>query len=163
MSWLQRATGELGARHVLGEINSLIVINHLTPELNPSAQRCLTRSFYWAIFLLEPYISLIYAWKTNKNTNYSTYLVLCEDPPTWIIPPDATPHEPATICYTNGYLSSYVTPDDGQGMAETCRVSRIKTMKQWHHVGYLYILKHDARNHEPKTLDCSYWYNNLSF
>jgi hypothetical protein len=41
----------------------------LTPELNPSAQRCLTR-FLLGILLLEPCISLIYAWKTNKYTNY---------------------------------------------------------------------------------------------
>jgi hypothetical protein len=35
-------------------------INPLTPELNPSAQRCLTR-FLLEILLLEPRISLIYA------------------------------------------------------------------------------------------------------
>jgi guanylate cyclase soluble subunit beta len=34
--------------------------NHLTPELNPSTQRCLTR-FLLGILLLEPCISLIYA------------------------------------------------------------------------------------------------------
>jgi hypothetical protein len=37
-----------------------IVINPLTPELNLSAQRCLTR-FLLGILLLEPCISLIYA------------------------------------------------------------------------------------------------------
>jgi hypothetical protein len=37
------------------------IVNHLSPELNPSAQRCLTRFFYWGILLLEPCISLIYA------------------------------------------------------------------------------------------------------
>jgi hypothetical protein len=42
----------------------------LTPELNPFAQRCLTR-FLPGILLPEPCISLIYAWKTNKYTNYS--------------------------------------------------------------------------------------------
>jgi hypothetical protein len=35
-------------------------INPLTPELNPSAQRCL-RYFLMGILLLEPCISLIYA------------------------------------------------------------------------------------------------------
>jgi hypothetical protein len=35
------------------------IINPLTPELNPSPQRCLTR-FLLVILLLEPYISLIY-------------------------------------------------------------------------------------------------------
>jgi CDP-diglyceride synthetase len=44
------------------------LLNPLTPELNPSAQRCPTR-FFLGILLLEPYISLIYAWKTNKSTN----------------------------------------------------------------------------------------------
>jgi hypothetical protein len=47
----------------------------LTPELNPSAQRCLTR-FFTGILLLEPCISLIYAWKTNKHTNYSFSLLI---------------------------------------------------------------------------------------
>jgi hypothetical protein len=28
-------------------------INPLTPELNPSAQRCLTRFFYWGFCLLN--------------------------------------------------------------------------------------------------------------
>jgi hypothetical protein len=31
------------------------------------------------------------------------------------LPPDATPHDHARICYANRYLCSYVTPDDGQG------------------------------------------------
>jgi hypothetical protein len=44
--------------------------NPLTPELNSSAQRCLT-TFLLRILLLEPCISLIYAWKPNKYTNYS--------------------------------------------------------------------------------------------
>jgi hypothetical protein len=35
-------------------------INPLTPELNPSAQRCLTR-FLLEILFFEPRISLIYA------------------------------------------------------------------------------------------------------
>jgi hypothetical protein len=34
-------------------------VNPLTPELNPSAQHCLTRFLLW-ILLLEPCISLIY-------------------------------------------------------------------------------------------------------
>jgi hypothetical protein len=42
-----------------------ISINPLTPELNHSPQRCLTR-ISLGILLLEPSISLIYAWKTNK-------------------------------------------------------------------------------------------------
>jgi hypothetical protein len=50
-------------------------VNPLTPELNPSAQRCLTR-FFLGIFLLEPYISLIYAFKTNKYTSYSFSLLI---------------------------------------------------------------------------------------
>jgi hypothetical protein len=59
---------------VRGKIACLICsqINHLTPELNPSAQRCSTR-FLLGIFLLEPCISLIYAWITNKCYNYSFY------------------------------------------------------------------------------------------
>jgi hypothetical protein len=44
-------------------------INPLTQELNSSAQRCLM-SFLLGILLLEPYISLIYAWKNNKCNNY---------------------------------------------------------------------------------------------
>jgi hypothetical protein len=35
-------------------------INPLTPELNPSAQRCLTR-FLLGMLLIEPCISLLYA------------------------------------------------------------------------------------------------------
>jgi hypothetical protein len=42
----------------------------LTPELNPSAQRCLTRILL-GILLLEPCNSLTCAWKTNKCNNYS--------------------------------------------------------------------------------------------
>jgi hypothetical protein len=49
--------------------------NSLTPELNPYAQRCLTR-FLLGILLLEPCISLIYASKTNKYTNYSFSLLI---------------------------------------------------------------------------------------
>jgi hypothetical protein len=44
-------------------------INPLTPELDPSAQRSLTR-FFTGDFAFEPWISLIYAWKTNKCNNY---------------------------------------------------------------------------------------------
>jgi hypothetical protein len=50
-------------------------INPLTPELNPTAQRCLTK-FLMGILLLEPCISLIYAWKTNKYNNYSFILLI---------------------------------------------------------------------------------------
>jgi hypothetical protein len=49
-------------------------IKPLTPELNPSANRCLTR-FFTGDLLLEPYISLIYAWKTNKCNKYSFSLL----------------------------------------------------------------------------------------
>jgi hypothetical protein len=49
--------------------------NPLTSELNPSAQRCLTR-FFTEILLLETCISLIYALKTNKYTNYSLSLLI---------------------------------------------------------------------------------------
>jgi hypothetical protein len=38
----------------------IVIINPLTPELNPSAQRCLTR-FLLGILLPEPCISLICA------------------------------------------------------------------------------------------------------
>jgi hypothetical protein len=40
--------------------NHVSRFNPLTPELNPSAQRCLTR-FFTEDLLLEPCISLIYA------------------------------------------------------------------------------------------------------
>jgi hypothetical protein len=52
-----------------------ILFNHLTPELNPSTQRCLTR-FFTGVLLVEPCISLINAWKTNKYTNYSFSLLI---------------------------------------------------------------------------------------
>jgi hypothetical protein len=54
-----------------------IIINPLTPELNPSAQSCLM-IFFTGNLLLEPYISLIYAWETNKYTynNYSFSLLI---------------------------------------------------------------------------------------
>jgi hypothetical protein len=51
------------------------LVNPLTPELNPSAQRCLTW-FLLGILLLEPCISLIHAWKTNKYTNYSFSILI---------------------------------------------------------------------------------------
>jgi hypothetical protein len=50
----------------------------LTPELNPSAQRCLTM-FLLGILLHEPCISLIYASKANKHTNYSFSLLIMYD------------------------------------------------------------------------------------
>jgi hypothetical protein len=52
-----------------------MLFNPLTPELNPSAQRCLTK-FFTGDFLLEPCISLINAWTTNKYTNYSFSLLI---------------------------------------------------------------------------------------
>jgi hypothetical protein len=51
------------------------VINPVRPKLNPSAQSCLTK-FLLGILLLEPCISLICAWKTNKYTNYSFSLLI---------------------------------------------------------------------------------------
>jgi hypothetical protein len=42
------------------KLQTFLFINPLTPELNPSAQRCLT-GFLLGILLLEPCISLIYA------------------------------------------------------------------------------------------------------
>jgi hypothetical protein len=50
--------------------------NPLTPKLNPSAQRCQTRFFLLEILILEPCISLKYAWKTNKCKNYSFSLLI---------------------------------------------------------------------------------------
>jgi hypothetical protein len=55
--------------------NSHCMFNPLTPELNPSAQRCLTRNLL-RILLLELCISLIHALKTNKYTNYSFSLLI---------------------------------------------------------------------------------------
>jgi hypothetical protein len=49
--------------------------NPLTPELNPSTQRCLT-TFLLGILLLEPCISLTYALKTNKCANYTFSLLI---------------------------------------------------------------------------------------
>jgi hypothetical protein len=54
---------------------SLWTFNSLTPELNPYAQRCLAR-FLLGILLLEPCISLKYAWKTNKSNNYLFSLLI---------------------------------------------------------------------------------------
>jgi hypothetical protein len=52
-----------------------IVINPLTPELNPSAQRCLTRYFTgdfasWTVHFINICV------KTNKYTNYSFSLLI---------------------------------------------------------------------------------------
>jgi hypothetical protein len=49
-------------------LNFIVVlsVNPLTPELNPSAQRWLKR-FLIGILLLQPWISLIYAWKTTNT------------------------------------------------------------------------------------------------
>jgi hypothetical protein len=54
---------------------SMSPINPLTPELNPSAQRYLTR-FFTGDFASWSCISLMYAWKTNKYTNYSFSLLI---------------------------------------------------------------------------------------
>jgi hypothetical protein len=51
------------------------LINPSTPELNPSAQRCLAR-FFTGDFASLTCISLIYAWNTNKDTNYSFSLLI---------------------------------------------------------------------------------------
>jgi hypothetical protein len=50
------------------------LFNPLTPEINPSAQRCLTR-FLLGILLLEPCISLTYMRENEKNATiiYSVY------------------------------------------------------------------------------------------
>jgi hypothetical protein len=89
-----RPTGKArpSLRRFSRNIQMLDYINSLTPELNPSAQRCLTR-FFTGVLVLEPCISLIYAWKTNKCNNYSFSL--------WIT-----------------YFSSYMFR---QCNAETCR------------------------------------------
>jgi hypothetical protein len=51
------------------------LINPLLPDLNPCAQRRPTK-FLLGVLLLEPHISLIYAWKTNKCNNYSFSLLI---------------------------------------------------------------------------------------
>jgi hypothetical protein len=63
-------------------LNNDSPINPLTPELNPSAQRCLTR-FLLENLLLEPCTSLMYAWKNQQMQqlfiqfiNYVWYLLL---------------------------------------------------------------------------------------
>jgi hypothetical protein len=65
----EKAGPELQLIHRLlanGKFRSYVIlrgnvqVNPLTPELNPSAQCCVTR-FLLGIFLLEPCISLIYA------------------------------------------------------------------------------------------------------
>jgi hypothetical protein len=52
-------------------------INPLTPKLNPSAQRCLTKLVTenfasWTVH----FVNTVYAWKTNKYTNYSFSLLI---------------------------------------------------------------------------------------
>jgi hypothetical protein len=54
--------GQKGYTFNRTELSSLF-INPLTPELNPSAQRCLTRFFYWGFCFLNR--------ATNKCNNYS--------------------------------------------------------------------------------------------
>jgi hypothetical protein len=51
------------------------IINPLTPELNPSAQRCLTRYFYWRFCFLNVHFVNI-CMKTNKYINYSFSLLI---------------------------------------------------------------------------------------
>jgi hypothetical protein len=48
--------------------------NVLTLEFNPSAQRCLR--FFTGILLLEPCVSVMYAWKTKKCNNYAFSLLI---------------------------------------------------------------------------------------
>jgi hypothetical protein len=50
-------------------------INPLTPELNPSVQRCLTR-FLLGILLLEPCISFIYMREKPTNAIYLFSLLI---------------------------------------------------------------------------------------
>jgi hypothetical protein len=70
MNWV-----ECKKKKKLQSIGSKTPFNPLTPELNPSAQRCVTR-FVLGILLLEQCISLIYALKTNKCNNYSFSLLI---------------------------------------------------------------------------------------
>jgi hypothetical protein len=72
----RRHIPEYGTHHATKLVATKIIgINPLTPELNPSAQRCLAR-FLLGILFLEPWISLTYAWKTNKCNNYSFSLLI---------------------------------------------------------------------------------------
>jgi hypothetical protein len=72
-----KVSGKTGEKYSRKIFVSRKILNPLTPELNPSAQRCLTR-FLLGILLLEPCISLIYALKTNKCNNYSlSLLTMC--------------------------------------------------------------------------------------
>jgi hypothetical protein len=104
----------------------------------PSKARNLTsyiyrREFLLGILLLEPCISLIYAWKTNKYTNYSLSLLsmygssymLCvtcyvswlhqewSSTPTLVQPTDITRNIPSAVFRA--------PPEDDQVMLETCR------------------------------------------
>jgi hypothetical protein len=54
---------------------SSLITNPLTPELNPSTQRCLTR-LVTGDFATLICISLIHAWKTNKCNNYLFSLLI---------------------------------------------------------------------------------------
>jgi hypothetical protein len=63
------------SQSVEGRDYSTVHINPLIPELNPSAQRCLTR-FFIGILLLELCVSLMYAWKTYKWNNYTFSLLI---------------------------------------------------------------------------------------
>jgi hypothetical protein len=57
-------------------LNTFTGIWPLTPELNPSAQRCLTRFYTWDLASWTVYFVKIYARKTNKSTNYSFSLLI---------------------------------------------------------------------------------------
>jgi hypothetical protein len=50
-------------------------VNPLKPELNPP-RNATWREIWLGILLLEPWISLIYAWKTSKCNNYSFSLLI---------------------------------------------------------------------------------------
>jgi hypothetical protein len=72
--WGMNTSGAICSSHKHGD-DASVFINPLTPELNPSAQRCLSR-FLLGILLLEQCISLTYAWNTNKCNNYSFSLLI---------------------------------------------------------------------------------------
>jgi hypothetical protein len=61
-------------RYVRSVIQFCMLINLLTPELNPSAQRCLTK-FFTGVLFLEPCISLIYACKKQQMQQLSIQFI----------------------------------------------------------------------------------------
>jgi hypothetical protein len=52
-------------------------INPLTPELNPSAQRCLTRNFYWGFCFLNPAFRYCIREKPTNATIIHSVYYLC--------------------------------------------------------------------------------------